>query len=192
MAAQAMQDKDKALRDFYLNQPKTLEINPHHPLISGMLNHVEQKDALDRDPELVRILHEMTMIRSGYDLKDSVEFASRVERVLRTNLGVDLEAKAEVVVKPAPDTEDPIPERKNQTPEEFENDWERIEKAVRDARTDPETGEVDEEAVQQVLQKMKAERELEANKVDTAEAIPESVNEQEKAEEPVNDSHDEL
>ncbi|CAG8556881.1 5300_t:CDS:2 [Funneliformis mosseae] len=101
MAAQAFKQENPLLKEFYSKQKKILEINPNHPLIIGLFDKAEN-DAFDANTkEMVRVLYETTLIRSGYSLKDNLGYASRVEKILRTNLGVDLNAKAEVNVTPA-------------------------------------------------------------------------------------------
>ncbi|CAG8617133.1 1248_t:CDS:10 [Funneliformis caledonium] len=101
MAAQAFKQENPLLKEFYAKQKKILEINPNHPLIIGLFDKAEN-DAFDANTkEMVRVLYETTLIRSGYSLKDNLGYASRVEKILRTNLGVDLNAKAEVNVTPA-------------------------------------------------------------------------------------------
>ncbi|KAF9973393.1 hypothetical protein BGZ73_003355 [Actinomortierella ambigua] len=100
METSAKQNRDQAVNAFYRNQKKILEINPGHPLIKGMLERAQKdpKDGLEKDAqfqEMARILYEITLIRSGYSLKDGVkDFAGRVENMLRVNLGVDTNAQA--------------------------------------------------------------------------------------------------
>ena len=84
-----------ATMNFYLNQKKTLEINPRHPLIKDLLRRVEDskddKTALD----LANVMIEAATIRSGYDVKDSAGFADRIEAMLRRAMGVSLDEKVE-------------------------------------------------------------------------------------------------
>jgi len=106
MDGQAKQNKDDAMHQFMKNQKKILEINPGHPLIAGML------ERSDKDPkgfeqdlqfqEMAKILYDITLVRSGYNLKDGVKsFAGRVENMLRVNLGVDTNAEAQFEVEKA-------------------------------------------------------------------------------------------
>ncbi|GJJ74354.1 molecular chaperone HtpG [Entomortierella parvispora] len=106
MDGQAKQNKDDAMHQFMKNQKKILEINPGHPLILGML------ERSDKDPkgfeqdlqfqEMAKILYDITLVRSGYNLKEGVKpFAGRVENMLRVNLGVDTNAEAQFEVEKA-------------------------------------------------------------------------------------------
>lgn len=84
------------------NLPKTMEINPKAPLIRGLLARVQ--DAPE-DPELLetaRVLVDTTLVRSGFDVPDTVAFFERVESILRRSLAVDAAAKTPEDVRPAP------------------------------------------------------------------------------------------
>jgi heat shock protein beta len=84
-----------ATMNYYLNQKKTLEINPRHPLIKDLLRRIEDskddKTALD----LANVMVEAATLRSGFDLKDSAGFADRIETMLRRAMGVSLDEKVE-------------------------------------------------------------------------------------------------
>ncbi|KAI3648397.1 hypothetical protein MP228_006251 [Amoeboaphelidium protococcarum] len=92
------------MMQYQLMQKKNLEINPKHPLISKLLKKISADEQDSTTEELVNVLYETTAIRSGYMVKDTADFASRIERVLRVNLGVDVDAEAEVDdIIPAPE-----------------------------------------------------------------------------------------
>jgi len=80
---------------YYLNQKKTLEINPRHPLIKDLLRRIEDskddKTALD----MATVMVEAATLRSGYDLRDSAGFADRIESMLRRAMGVSADEKVE-------------------------------------------------------------------------------------------------
>ncbi|KAF0525474.1 heat shock protein Hsp90 [Gigaspora margarita] len=105
MAAQPFKQENEFLREFYAKQKKILEINPHHPLILGLLDKVEKDQTDENISELVIVLYESTLIRSGYVLKDNLKYAERVERILRKNLGINLDAKPEINIVPAEDAD---------------------------------------------------------------------------------------
>ena len=81
---------------FYATQKKILEINIYHPLILELNKKVtadpEDKTALD----LMRVMFETATLRSGYTIKDSLDFAQRIERMLRLSVGVDPDAKVDI------------------------------------------------------------------------------------------------
>jgi len=69
--AQAYKQEDEFMSKFYANQKKILEINPNHPLILGLLEKAKSGFD-DTTKELVHVLYETNLIRSGYQLKDSI------------------------------------------------------------------------------------------------------------------------
>ncbi|CAF4924861.1 unnamed protein product [Rotaria sp. Silwood1] len=81
--------------NFYLNQKKTLEINPRHPLIKDLLRRVEDSKDDKTAFDLANVMVEAATLRSGYDLKDSAGFADRIETMLRRAMGVSLDEKVE-------------------------------------------------------------------------------------------------
>ena len=73
-----------------------MEINPRHPLIKELRYRISQEATDSTTVDLAKVLYETAVLRSGYSLKDSSDFAGRIERMLRLNLGVDLEAPVRV------------------------------------------------------------------------------------------------
>lgn len=57
---------------FFAKQKKILEINPKHPLILGLLEKADADQFDEKTKELVHVLYETTLIRSGYALKDNL------------------------------------------------------------------------------------------------------------------------
>ena len=81
--------------NYYLNQKKTLEINPRHPLIMDLLRRIEFSKDDKTALELATVMLEAATLRSGYDLKDSVGFADRIESMLRRAMGIKVDEKVE-------------------------------------------------------------------------------------------------
>lgn len=92
-------------------QKKVLEINPEHPLISGLLDKLsefasDEEAQADEDlNELVDVLYDTSLVRSGFSVRDPTDYFGRVESILRRSLGVSETAKAGGKVKPAPQVE---------------------------------------------------------------------------------------
>ncbi|KAH6914924.1 Hsp90 protein-domain-containing protein [Coprinopsis sp. MPI-PUGE-AT-0042] len=107
---------------------KTLEINPHSPLIEGLLRRIKDlpTDEDEKDEEAEAELKEVTsilidgaLVRSGFDVQSKNHFFNRVDRVLRRSLGVSEKAQADVTVEPAPPVSPPeAPKPKVETEEE--------------------------------------------------------------------------
>ena len=70
-----------------------MEINPRHPLIKELQRRVENEEQDETTADLARVLYETAVLRSGYNLQDSSDFAGRIEKMLRLSLGVDLTAE---------------------------------------------------------------------------------------------------
>jgi len=90
MESQTGGNRDPAM-DFYASQKKTLEINPRHPLIKKLRSLVDADEVSETTKDLAEVLLDTALIRSGYQLKDQVSFAERIERMLRVSLGVSLD-----------------------------------------------------------------------------------------------------
>ena len=47
--------------------------------------------------DLARVMYDAAILRSGFALKDSADFASRIERMLRIGLNVDVDAEVNIL-----------------------------------------------------------------------------------------------
>merc|ERR1712193_564967 len=110
MKAQAFQSKDQI---GMMAGRKTLEINPNHPVITGLLSKVKanKEDSAAMDTALV--LFQTALIESGYDISDPTALVNRVYRLMSKELGVDPDA---------PLTEVEIPEEEEEEAEEEDSD----------------------------------------------------------------------
>ncbi|PSN30086.1 Endoplasmin [Blattella germanica] len=91
----AHQKADDPQRSYYLNQKKTLEINPRHPLIKELLRRVEDDTNDPTAKDIALMMFRTATLRSGYMLKDTSDFAESVEVMMRKTLGIPLEENAE-------------------------------------------------------------------------------------------------
>lgn len=94
MEAQAQSNQDPSF-DFYSSQKKTLEINPRHPLIKKLKSLVDAGETTETTKDLATVLLDTALIRSGYQIKDQVSYAARIERMLRVSMGIDLDEAVE-------------------------------------------------------------------------------------------------
>lgn len=92
----AHQKADDPQRTYYLNQRKTLEINPRHPLIRELLRRVvaDENDEVAKD--MAVMMFRTATLRSGYMLQETSDFADRIERMMRQSLGISIDEKPEV------------------------------------------------------------------------------------------------
>ncbi|XP_037946056.1 endoplasmin [Teleopsis dalmanni] len=87
----AHQKSDDPQRSYYLNQKKTLEINPRHPLIRELLRRVEANEADESAQDMALMMFRTATLRSGFMLQETADFADSIERMMRQTLGVSLD-----------------------------------------------------------------------------------------------------
>jgi len=95
MKSQAYAKTGDPNNEFYASQKKILELNPRHPLIKELRSRVENDEKDDAATELAMVLFETATLRSGYGLRDTAAFSSRVEKMMRRSLGVSLDEQVE-------------------------------------------------------------------------------------------------
>merc|ERR1711902_313396 len=109
-------------RDYYLNQKKTLEINPRHPLIKELLRRVEDNPADPLAKDIAVMMFNTATLRSGFPLRDTTtNFAGAIETMMRKSLGVDLDEpieEEEEINDEEPPEEDDDEEEDEETEEE--------------------------------------------------------------------------
>ncbi|XP_003701264.1 heat shock protein 90 Gp93 [Megachile rotundata] len=87
----AHQKSDDPQKTYYLNQKKTLEINPRHPLIREMLRRVEVDTNDETAKDIALMMFRTATLRSGYMLRETASFADSVEQLMRKTLGISLD-----------------------------------------------------------------------------------------------------
>merc|ERR1719481_1258831 len=116
-------------RDYYLNQKKTLEVNPRHPLIKELLRRVEDNPEDASAKEMAVMMFNTATLRSGFNLKDTVNFAEKIEKMMRQTLGVDEDEQVEEeeeILDEEPPEEDDEDEEEEEDEEEVEDETEEI------------------------------------------------------------------
>uniref|UniRef100_T1P827 Heat shock protein 83 n=1 Tax=Musca domestica TaxID=7370 RepID=T1P827_MUSDO len=92
----AHQKSDDPQRTYYLNQKKTLEINPRHPLIRELLRRVETDEADETAKDMAVMMFRTATLRSGFMLQETADFADSIERMMRQTLGVSVDEEIEL------------------------------------------------------------------------------------------------
>lgn len=116
----AHQKADDPQRSYYLNQRKTLEINPRHPLIRELLRRVNDDPTDATAKDIAQMLFKTATLRSGYMLKETAGFAQSIEQMMRKTLGVSLDETVQEEEDELP--EDGIPDEEQQQEVEAEGD----------------------------------------------------------------------
>merc|ERR1719481_885922 len=122
-------------RDYYLNQKKTLEVNPRHPLIKELLRRVEDNPEDASAKEMAVMMFNTATLRSGFNLKDTVNFAEQIEKMMRQTLGVDEDEQVEEeeeILDEEPPEDDDDDEEEEEDEEEVEEETEEILDSVKD------------------------------------------------------------
>jgi len=122
MNSQAYAKAKDPSTNFYATQKKTLEINVYHPLIAELKKKVAADPEDKTAKDLARVMYETATLRSGYNIKDSLDFAQRVERMLRLSMGVDLDAKVELPEDDEPAEEEAAEEIKAEDDDDEKKD----------------------------------------------------------------------
>merc|ERR1711871_159787 len=86
MKSQAFADQKQAA---YMMSKKTMEVNPRHPIVTE-LNKLLKDNADSEDAkDLGNLLFDTALINSGFQMEKTDEFASRMYRMMQTNLKLD-------------------------------------------------------------------------------------------------------
>lgn len=87
----AHQKADDPQKTYYMNQKKTLEINPRHPLIRELLRRVEVDSSDQTAKDIALMMFRTATLRSGYMLRETASFADSVEQLMRKSLGISVD-----------------------------------------------------------------------------------------------------
>lgn len=102
MRSQAFSDPSKAQ---YMNSPKTMEINPRHPIIAELNRQVMANPEAESTADTAWLLYDTALLQSGFIQDDVDSFAVRMYRTMKGALKLDsLELEEEIAVPDEPES----------------------------------------------------------------------------------------
>ena len=117
--AQAFANQEKAAS--HMLAKKTLELNPHHPVIKEMLTRV--KGAIggeidDSVKEYAILLYNMALLNSGFLIENPADFIAPMQKLLKVGFGMKSDAPVEEIEVDISSEEEAATEQEQESPEE--------------------------------------------------------------------------
>ena len=117
--AQAFANQEKAAS--HMLAKKTLELNPHHPVIKEMLTRV--KGAMggeidDSVKEYAILLYNMALLNSGFLIENPADFIAPMQKLLKVGFGMKSDAPVEEIEVDISSEEEAATEQEQESPEE--------------------------------------------------------------------------
>jgi len=96
--AQAFANQEKAAS--YMLAKKTLELNPHHPVIKEMLQRVKNAvggEVEESVGEYATLLYNMALLNSGFLIENPSDFIAPMQKLLKVGFGMRADAPVEEI-----------------------------------------------------------------------------------------------
>merc|ERR1712113_399774 len=101
---------------------KILEVNFRHPVIIGLKDKIE--DDTDAAKDLAMLLFDSALLQSGFIIEaDAIgTFASRVDRIVRSGLGVEADAEIEALPEFEEDDDEDDEDEDDEDEDDFDDE----------------------------------------------------------------------
>ena len=104
--AQAFTNQEKA--PSYMLAKKTLELNPHHPVMKAMLEELKETDGVlgEASTEYADLLFQMAILNSGFLVENPMDLTEPLEKLIKVGFGLSRDAQVEEIEVTIEDDED--------------------------------------------------------------------------------------
>ncbi|KRZ72159.1 Endoplasmin, partial [Trichinella papuae] len=109
MRSQTYSKSQDPTQEYYMKEKKVFEINPYHPVIKAIKQRVNEDKSDPLALSVARLLYDAATLRSGYFLKDSADFADRIDVMLKSALNLNPDEGAEEIEEDVEEDLPPIP-----------------------------------------------------------------------------------
>jgi heat shock protein beta len=79
---------------------RVMEINPRHPILVELNRQLKEaggpESATDKSRDIAFLLYDTAALNSGFSVEDPAQFATRINRLIKLNLGIDPSAEAPI------------------------------------------------------------------------------------------------